>query len=114
IDMFIPAGGGPPPHRHDFEEMFTILEGEIEFTFRGKKNAPHAFRNVSESAVRLLCMCSPAGQEEFFSQIGVPVSTRTAQPPKPTEAEQAAFREKAEALASKYRTELLPPSDDES
>jgi len=54
IDMFIPPGGGPGPHRHDFEESFTILEGEIETTFRGKKlvvrsgetvnipaNAPH-------------------------------------------------------------------------
>lgn len=23
IDMLVPKGGGPPPHRHDFEEMFT-------------------------------------------------------------------------------------------
>jgi hypothetical protein len=30
IDMLVPPGGGPPPHRHDFEEMFTILDGEIE------------------------------------------------------------------------------------
>ena len=37
IDMHIPPRGGPPPHRHDFEEMFSVLEGEIEFTFRGKK-----------------------------------------------------------------------------
>jgi len=37
IDMHIPPGGGPPPHRHDFEEMFSVLEGEIEATFRGKK-----------------------------------------------------------------------------
>ena len=22
IDMHIPPGGGPPPHRHDFEETF--------------------------------------------------------------------------------------------
>ena len=28
IDMVIPAGGGPPAHRHDFEEMFHVLEGE--------------------------------------------------------------------------------------
>ncbi len=33
IDMLVPPGGGPPPHRHDFEEMFTILEGEIELSF---------------------------------------------------------------------------------
>ena len=24
IDMNVPPGGGPPPHRHDFEEMFTL------------------------------------------------------------------------------------------
>lgn len=32
IDMAIPAGGGPPLHRHDFEEMFHILDGEVEVT----------------------------------------------------------------------------------
>jgi len=37
IDMYVPPGGGPPPHRHDFEESFTVLEGEIEATFRGEK-----------------------------------------------------------------------------
>jgi mannose-6-phosphate isomerase-like protein (cupin superfamily) len=37
IDMHIPLGGGPLPHRHDFEETFTILEGELDATFRGKK-----------------------------------------------------------------------------
>lgn len=36
IDMYVPPGGGPPPHRHDFEEMFTMLDGEVEFTFRGE------------------------------------------------------------------------------
>ena len=35
VDMHVPPCGGPSAHRHDFEEMFTLLEGEIEFTFRG-------------------------------------------------------------------------------
>jgi hypothetical protein len=26
IDMHIPPDGGPPPHRHDFEETFILLE----------------------------------------------------------------------------------------
>ena len=120
IDMHVPPGGGPGPHRHDFEEMFTVLEGEIEVTFRGAKsvlragetanvpaNAPHEFHNVSGESVRLLCLCSPAGQEEFFMAIGVPVATRTEAPPKPDEAAIAAFKAKAEELAPKYRTELL-------
>jgi quercetin dioxygenase-like cupin family protein len=121
IDMHIPPGGGPPPHRHDFEESFTILEGELEATFRGKKssfkagetinipaNAPHQFHNASTQPARLLCICSPAGQENFFRELGVPVATRTTPPPKLDPAEQAAFRAKAGSLAAKYRTELLP------
>ncbi|WP_263381866.1 cupin domain-containing protein [Granulicella arctica] len=122
IDMHIPPGGGPPPHRHDFEETFTLLEGELQATFRGKvstvragqtihipANAPHMFHNASQSAVRLLCICSPAGQEDLFREIGVPVATRTTAPPKLDEAAMAAFRAKAEALAPRYRTELLRP-----
>ena len=40
IDMLVPDGAGPPAHRHDFEEMFTVLEGELEFFFRGQANGP--------------------------------------------------------------------------
>jgi mannose-6-phosphate isomerase-like protein (cupin superfamily) len=42
IDMHIPPDGGPPPHRHDFEETFILLEGEMEATFRGKKSVVRA------------------------------------------------------------------------
>jgi quercetin dioxygenase-like cupin family protein len=120
IDMHVPPGGGPPPHRHDFEEMFTILDGEIELTFRGfsavaragdtinvPANAPHVFRNASQHPARLLCLCSPAGQEEFFKEVGVPVAHRTEAPPALDETATAAFIAKAIALAPKYRTELL-------
>jgi quercetin dioxygenase-like cupin family protein len=120
IDMLVPPKGGPPPHRHDFEEMFTVLEGEIEFTFRGETlvaragatinipaNAPHRFVNATQSAARLLCMCSPAGQDEFFLEVGDRVADRTSPPPKLTESEQVARRERAESLAPRYRTELL-------
>ena len=70
-------------------------------------NAPHVFRNVSERPARLLCLCPPAGQEEFFKQVGVPVATRTEAPPPLDDAATAAFIAKAIALAPKYRTELL-------
>jgi quercetin dioxygenase-like cupin family protein len=120
IDMHVPPGGGPPPHRHDFEETFSVLEGDLEAIFRGTKvvvragetihipaNAPHQFRNASTKTVRMMCICSPAGQEEFFLEVGVPVETRTTAPPKLDEAAEAAFRAKALALAPKYRTEML-------
>jgi len=121
IDMHVPPGGGPPPHRHDFEESFTVLEGEIEARFRGAKsrvatgqtiniaaNAPHQFHNSSTQPARLLCICSPAGQEEFFAQVGVLVATRTTAPPKLDEKAEAEFRAKAAALAPRYKTEFLP------
>jgi quercetin dioxygenase-like cupin family protein len=120
IDMRIPDGGGPPPHRHDFEEMFTILEGSIEFTFRGQThlahagstvnipaNAPHNFRNTSGAPARMLCMCTPAGQDEFFTRVGDPVDGPTATPPELSAQEQQQRRETAARLAPDYRTEML-------
>ena len=122
IDMHVPPGGGPPPHRHDFEEMFTVLEGEVLVTFRGQQlvaragetinvpaNAPHAFTNAGDKPSRLLCMCAPAGQEKFFTLVGQPVATRTQAPP-PLDADaQAAFIARSKALAPEYQTELLLP-----
>ena len=118
--MHIPPGGGPGPHRHDFEETFIVLDGEIEATFRGKtrvvqagetinitSNALHRFQNTTINPARLICICSPAGQEKFFLEVGVPVATRTTASPKLNEEEMAAFLKKASALAPKYRTELL-------
>ena len=122
IDMHVPPGGGPPPHRHDFEEMFTVLVGEVRVTFRGQTmvaragetinvpaNAPHAFTNAGDAPARLLCMCAPAGQEEFFLLVGEPVATRTEAPPGLDAEAQAAFVAKSQALAPEYQTDLLPP-----
>jgi mannose-6-phosphate isomerase-like protein (cupin superfamily) len=107
------------PHRHDFEEMFTLREGEVEFTFRGQTqtvragstvnipaNAPHAFKNRSGKMARMLCLCAPAGQEELFMAIGFPVDSRTA-PPKVSAEAQAEKGKLLATLAPKYRTEIL-------
>ena len=120
IDMHVPPGGGPGPHRHDFEETFIVLDGEVEVTFRGKKstvragetvnvpsNAPHQFHNAFSIPARMICICAPAGNDRFFAEIGVPVATRTTAPPKLNEKEMAEFLEKAKALAPKYKTDLL-------
>jgi len=120
IDMLVPDGGGPPPHRHDFEEMFTLLEGELELTFRGQTttvragssvgipaNAPHAFTNATDRPARLLCLCAPAGQEEFFASVGVQVATRTTPPPKLDPAAEVEFIAKVGSLAPRYRTQML-------
>jgi quercetin dioxygenase-like cupin family protein len=122
IDMHVPPGGGPPPHRHDFEEMFTVLDGEVLVTFRGQTitaragetinvpaNAPHSFTNATGTPSRLLCLCAPAGQEEFFTLVGQPVTSRT-QAPQPLSSDaQAAFVARSRGLAPQFKTELLPP-----
>jgi len=75
IDMHIPTGGGPPPHRHDFEEMFSVIDGAIEVTLRGDKktasagetintpaNAPHVFKNTSQQPARSCACARPPGR----------------------------------------------------
>ncbi|MBD9638920.1 cupin domain-containing protein [Ensifer sp. ENS07] len=120
IDMLVPDGGGPPAHRHEFEEMFTLLEGELEFTFRGQTetirapasvnipaNAPHRFANRSGKMVHMLCMCTPAGQEEFFLSIADRIPDRSSPAPKPDAAKQVEKKSLMTSLAPKYRTEFL-------
>ena len=122
IDMLVPPGGGPPLHRHDFEEAFVVLNGEIELTFRGETqragkgsvvnvpaNAPHKFRNTSDRPAHLLCLCTPPGQEDFFLAVGDPLASRDAPPPALSDVEKAERRSRAQALAPQYRTELLGP-----
>src|ERR1044071_7779899 len=77
LDMLIPPGGGPPPHRHNFEECFRVLAGSIEVHLRDlppvgweagdpatpPATPPHAFRTTADAAARLLCPVAPAGLE---------------------------------------------------
>jgi quercetin dioxygenase-like cupin family protein len=122
IDMHVPACGGPNPHRHEFEEMFYLLEGEVELTFRGETrtvkagetvnipaNAPHFFKNRSGATTRMLCMCTPAGQEDFFREMGARARSRTDPAPNLSKDEMKAFGEKAQQLGPVYRTEFVPP-----
>jgi len=89
IEMTVPPGGGPPPHSHPLtQEMFYVLEGEVEFkTENGKStlaaggfvNIPfggaiHCFKNNSGAVAKLLCTVVPAGLEKIFEAIGIPVA----------------------------------------
>ncbi len=122
IDMSVPGGGGPPPHRHDYEESFTLLEGELQFAFRGEAmtvragstinipaNAPHGFKNLSGAPARMLCLSVPAGLDAFFVEVGDPLESGASPPPRLDPAQMKARIAKIAALAPKYRTELLSP-----
>jgi quercetin dioxygenase-like cupin family protein len=120
LDVHIPPGGGPPPHRHDFEEAISLLVGELDVVFRGERhvlhagetmnipaNAPHHYHNTSRRPARMLCICAPAGLEKFILEAGVVVECRTMPPTKLDDRRQAVLWAKIEALAPKYRIELL-------
>ncbi|MDA0179777.1 cupin domain-containing protein [Solirubrobacter phytolaccae] len=124
IDMLIPVGAGPPPHRHDFEECFHVLEGAVEVTLRDgppvrleaggtvniPANAPHAFRNGGDVPARMLCTAVPAGLERFFAEFGDRVDSRTSPAPELTDEERQARLRRAIERAPDYGMELLPPS----
>jgi quercetin dioxygenase-like cupin family protein len=123
LDMLIPPGGGPPPHRHDFEECFRVLEGSLEVRVRDlppvrleagesanvPANAPHTFRNAARVPARLLCTVAPAGLEEYFAEFGDPVPTRTSPAPQLSDAERQARLRRAMQKAPEYGMEILPP-----
>ena len=83
-------GFGPPLHKHDYRELFYVLEGRYEFTLdRGDgpetmeagpgtavavpPNVSHTFKNATDEPARLLFVHQPAALEGFFEEFGVPV-----------------------------------------
>jgi quercetin dioxygenase-like cupin family protein len=75
------GGGRPPLHRHDFDEAFYVLEGELTFQIDDELvtvgpnglgfapgGVPHTFTNRSDTDARYLIVCTPAGFEREFAR----------------------------------------------
>ena len=83
IEEVSPVGGGPPLHVHRHEdEVFYVLEGEVEFQlgdqrFRAKagstaylpRDIPHTFRNVGRMSSKVLVVIIPARFVGFFDEV---------------------------------------------
>jgi len=118
-EAIVPPGGGPPPHVHSREEEgFYILEGEITFTVNGEKivalagmfanmpvGTPHSFKNERNVQAKMLISVAPAGLEQMFLEVGVPLTedATTALPPTKEDIE------KLLAVAPKYGIEIKLP-----
>lgn len=118
-EAIVPPGGGPPPHVHSREEeSFYILEGEITFQIGAGRlvagagmfanmpvGTPHAFKNESDKPARMLISVAPAGLENMFFLVGVPLTegATTASPPTNDEIERLL------AAAPKYGVEIKLP-----
>jgi quercetin dioxygenase-like cupin family protein len=118
-EAIVGPGGGPPPHVHSREEEgFYVLEGEITFTINGERvvakagtfanmpvGMPHSFKNESTEPARMLISVAPAGLEQMFFEVGVPLpeGATTALPPTKEEIE------KLLAIAPRYGIEIKLP-----
>jgi quercetin dioxygenase-like cupin family protein len=80
FDTSGPAGGGPPPHRHPWEEIYLVLSGVLEVTVDGEAHVleagglahvpagtVHAYRNVTSA--HFLTIMSRGNASRFFAQV---------------------------------------------
>ena len=120
-EAIVPPGGGPPPHVHSREEEgFYVLEGEITFRVGDEVTVatagmfanmpvgkPHSFKNESGTTARMLISVAPAGAEQMFFEVGVPVAPGTTTAAPPTKAE----IDKLLAAAPRYGIEIRVPKE---
>ena len=77
-----PRWVGPPMHRHDFDEGFYVIEGELVFAVDGAlstavagqfafapRGSAHTLANHSDRPARYLLVCTPAGFERYFARV---------------------------------------------
>jgi quercetin dioxygenase-like cupin family protein len=81
------GGGRPPLHRHDFDETFYVLEGELTFRLGGvvftraagelafaPRGVAHTYANLSGAPARVLLVIAPAGFERYFDRIAARIT----------------------------------------
>lgn len=101
------------------DEAFFILEGNYEFRLGDKtielgprsllfapRGIPHSCRNEGTTMSGMLVIVSPAGLENFFIEMGQPVTGTSA----PATSGRPPDIEKLVAITQKYGVELLTPS----
>jgi quercetin dioxygenase-like cupin family protein len=116
----IPAGWGPPPHRHGFDEAFYVLSGELTFTAGNRTvtlprggfitiggGTAHTFRNAGPGEAELLLLVGPAGFDRYQREVGHPVADASGPFTPPTDDD---LRRLA-ALGPSYGIEFDLPDD---
>jgi quercetin dioxygenase-like cupin family protein len=81
VESRMPPGPGPSLHKHDFDEAFYVLEGELTFSLDGELitclanelvfapgGMPHTFANHGDADARYLITFTPAGFEREFAR----------------------------------------------
>jgi quercetin dioxygenase-like cupin family protein len=125
IETTVPPLHEIPVHIHHREdEGFYVLEGEFSYKYGSqmitsakkgsytylKKTIPHNFKNESNSQGKLLTIITPPGYENFFKELGVPITDSSSFSPPSGSPDLNKFA----AVAKKYELELLSPPSSSS
>ena len=117
LEATLPAGGAPPPHKHNAGECVYVLSGRIAYNIGDDRHegGPGSFFYVPAEVwenfealeeSRLLVMYIPGGQEDFFAEAGEPATSRELPPPDAG----APDVERLVAAAARYGMVLKPPT----
>jgi quercetin dioxygenase-like cupin family protein len=107
VELNAVPGVGIPPHMHTREdEVFMLLEGQVEFyvngqtrllgpgaTLLGARNVPHGYQVVGDKPCRMYFTVTPAQLEPMFDQLAA------LSPPEP---------ESISRICGKFGIEILP------
>src|SRR6516164_892757 len=118
-EVWVPPGGGTPPHiHHREEETFYLQQATLTIQVGGKtlnaspgdfvhlpRGIVHCFRNTGTVDTKFLLVVTPAGLEKFFAEVFYPAEDRSEELPPMTEA----FLARVLAAAPKCGLEFLPP-----
>jgi quercetin dioxygenase-like cupin family protein len=117
MEMWMPAGMGPPPHTHPGTESVYVLEGRLRYhigedTFDG---GPGTFFHIPAGTVecfepteetRVLVTYAPGGIERFFAEAGEPANG----PGLPPAPEGPPDIERLSSIAARYGMDIQPPA----
>ena len=80
FDVTGTPGGGPPPHRHKWEEIYVVLSGEMDVFVDGKTtrlkagdfahvpaDTPHGYATLDET--HFLTIVSKGNASKFFKEL---------------------------------------------
>jgi quercetin dioxygenase-like cupin family protein len=116
MEMWLPAGMGPPPHTHPGSETVYVLSGRLRYHIAGDVHdgVPGSifhipagilenFEPVEES--RILVTYTPGGIEQFFREAGEPATSDALPPPAdgPPDLQQLA------SIAARYGMDIQLP-----
>lgn len=120
MEMTIPAGMGPPPHKHPGAEAVYVLEGKVNYHINGDtiEGGPGSFfyvpsgtlenfEPVGDTPLRVLVVYAPGGIDGFFEEAGETAATHSLPPPsqEPPDAERLA------AIGARYGMEIQGPPE---